>query len=424
VDHLRVEARAGERRTIEVEARRLGAPVAPVVTVFNARGSPLTQRYETPGVEGDCRFDFTFPDDGSYTIQVRDNLYRGADGAVYRLRVSGEPYATGLFPLGGQAGRAVEVFASGGSLLSRRSKTVTLPDEPGAVVDPGPFDGPVGPVTVPMRLVVGTGPERVETEGAEPGTTLNGRIDRPGEVDRYRLEVRAGEPVRVAVVAAALGSWLDPVLTVRNDQGVVIAENDDAPSVEGESADSRLDLPAGTAGKVVVEVTDRFGDGGPGFAYRLVVGPPSADFGVELRPQGGPDAEEVGAGPSGAFHLRPGEEIAVPFRVRVEGRTGPITVRAGGLPTGVSAAPVTIRPAALGGSLRLRAAPDARRGRGEMQVVATATTPDGLSLRRLAFASLALDAVRFAMPSRPVTVRITRFPVSVVSANGEAGVGH
>ncbi len=38
-----------------------------------------------------------------------------------------------------------------------------LPDQPG-LLDPGAFDGPDGPVTVPMKLFVGDGPEVVESK--------------------------------------------------------------------------------------------------------------------------------------------------------------------------------------------------------------------------------------------------------------------
>jgi hypothetical protein len=95
-----------------------------------------------------------------------------------------------------------------------RAKTVALPDEPGAVVEPGPFDGPGGPVSVPQRLAVGEGPEVFEAQNSTEtrlaiGMTANGRISHPGEVDRYLIPVKAGDRLRFEVQAAALGSWLD-----------------------------------------------------------------------------------------------------------------------------------------------------------------------------------------------------------------------
>jgi hypothetical protein len=450
VDHFRVEARAGERRTVEVEARRLGTPVTPVVTVIRSDGRPLYQAREVPGVEGDCRFSWAFPADGPYVIQVRDNLYHGAEEAVYRLRVTDEPFATGLFPLGGPAARSVEFSASGGSLAKARTRTLTLTGDPGTTFEVGPFDGPGGPVTVPMLAVVGSGPERVEPAEAgeaepltplDPGATVNGRLSKPGEVDRYRWNVKGGEPIRIEVVASALGSWLDPVVTVRDGRGEVLTENDDGPFLEavaglappgdpgGRSLDSRLDLTPRSDGTVTVEVADRYGEGGPEYAYRLSAGPPRPDFAVQARlPNGSAPAggAEAGPGPSGVFNLRPGSEVTIPLRVAVNGRTGPITLRAVGLPAGVSAAPVTVRPAGAarvptGGrpaappsffvTLVLQVAPTAPPARGEIQIIGTATPADGPAIRRVAHAVVGLGGVTLPPPARPVTFRVTRFRV-------------
>src|SRR5262249_40426367 len=161
---------------------------------------------------------------GSYVIQVRDNLYQGAEGAVYRLRVTDEPFATGLFPLGGPAGRPVEFSASGGSLARARTRTLTLTGDPGATVEVRPFDRPA----VPSGGAAGAGGDGGGRGGGggggpppplDPGATVNGRLSKPGEVDYYRWNVRGGEPVRIEVVASPLGSWLDPVVTVRDGRG-------------------------------------------------------------------------------------------------------------------------------------------------------------------------------------------------------------
>src|SRR5262249_61299780 len=132
---------------------------ARVATVLPAGGAPLARAREPRGLAGDCRLAFTFPADGSYLIQVRDNAYAGAEHAAYRLRVDDAPFASGMFPLGGPRGQTITVTASGGSLPEPRTKSLVLPDQPGAIVEVGPFDGPGGPVLAPARMVGGDRPE-------------------------------------------------------------------------------------------------------------------------------------------------------------------------------------------------------------------------------------------------------------------------
>lgn len=446
LDHFRVEARGGERVAIEVEARRLGVPVAPVVTVITADGRALVQGRDTPGVEGDCRFSYTFPADASYLIQVRDNLYAGAVGACYRLRVTADPFATGLFPLGGPPGAPVTVTASGGNLPRPLRQTLTLPDKPGAIVELPPFGGPRGAVFAPGRLVVGDGPELHEptSNGEGPAllallravSTVNGRIERPGEVDRYRVRVRKGETRRYRILAAPLGSRLDSVLTVRDSRGTVLAENDDAAIPPRGSTDtdpdSRIELKAEADEDRLVEVTDRFGQGGPEYSYRLTVGPIVPEFSIRL------SLNNNQPGPTGAFTLKPGNELSIPFTIVREGRMGPIRVRAEGLPEGVSSPPAVLRSPPRGtskasprlgnivvltGALTLRAARGARAASGRFRVVGVSMLEDGRSLERVASATIRDDSVPIPGPVRPVFLRLTSFPVMTIERSSD-GTGH
>jgi hypothetical protein len=151
LDHFRCSGRAGQRVMVEVEAHRLGSPALPVVTLLTSSGNALAQGRETRG-DRDGRLSYRLPREGTYPLLVHDFLFGGDDGAGYRLRVSDAPFATGLVPLGGRRGRPITITASGGSLAEPRTKAVALPDEPGAVVEPAPFDGLGGPVSVPQRL--------------------------------------------------------------------------------------------------------------------------------------------------------------------------------------------------------------------------------------------------------------------------------
>ena len=125
-----------------------------------------------------------------------------------------------------------------------------------------------------LRFVIGDLPELVEKEVAgnaipesvELPITVNGRIYPREDVDIWRVEARAGQPITCAVNAARLGSTLDSRLEVRDTQGRRIAENTDHYG-----SDSFLRFTAPEDGAYFVHIHDiRFG-GLPSSVYRLTL---------------------------------------------------------------------------------------------------------------------------------------------------------
>lgn len=442
LDHFRVRVDAGSVLAFEVQARRLGTPVTPVVTLFDQAGRSLAQARQSRGLEGDCRLTYRFRKGGEYVVQVRDQLYGGGTRAVYRLRADGGPYASALFPLGGRAGDEVAVAASGGNLRAPVTRSVRLPERPEETLDPGPFEAQGGSFVVPQRLVAGAGEEILEEDGGTEmvklplGATANGRIDREGQVDRYVVKVAPGERLRVRLVAARLGSWLDSVVALEDNQGRVLAENDDAPGLATElvrarfpkaiapDTDSALDHECRDGGNLVISVRDRHGRGGLEYAYRLTVEPSRPDFAVAVVLGGGGDESP------GVVNLAPGEEYDVPVAVLAEGRTGSITLRARGLPPGVAADPLVLVPRGgargkgksagtaprerLGGRLRLRAAAGARPCLGALTIVATAGVRAGRVPTRAALFWIEVGSGSLSAPSRPLVRELGSVPVRVV----------
>src|SRR5262249_59782379 len=119
-----------------------------------------------------------------------------------------------------------------------------------------------------------------------------------------------GERLRVSVRAAAAGSLLDGLLTVRDAAGKKLARADD---VDG-SRDPSLEFDPPADGDYLAEVTDVNGAGGLEYVYMLRVEPvaaPRPDFSVALYP----------ANPS----VPRGGSVPVEVKVtRTAGFTGPI----------------------------------------------------------------------------------------------------
>ncbi len=432
-DHYQIELKAGDRVVFEVEAQRLGQAITPVLTLFGPNGQALAQATQTRGLEQDARLALVAPASGVYRVEVRDTLFAGGERAGYRLRVTGAPIATAVFPLAVARGGQASLEASGGGLSAPRVRAVDVAKDAPRWLSAGVFEGPEGAVGVPMRLLVtDSGAEVLENsttarpEGMplEMGGHVNGRISRPAEVDRYRVAVQKGKPIQVRVRASEMGSWLDSVLRAVDDTGNVQNENDDAGvNQPGDvspfnaqapaTPDSRLELNPQADGEVVVEIYDRYGAGGPEYGYRLEVGSSEPDFQISLlfgdpnlgrrRVIGQQAQAPRGPGANGAINLKPGTSVPLNFVISSDGSIGKIQVRADGLPEGVTAAPVNItlpvaprgrarNQAATGGALVLKVAPSASGKMGALRVVATAKVePAGSEIVRQATARILLD---------------------------------
>ena len=83
-------------------------------------------------------------------------------------------------------------------------------------------------VTDRAEVVEGTPGDKLQEIAAAP-VAINGRIAAKGEQDRYRLAVTPGQTLRFDVLARRIGSALDGVLSIQNEQGAELVGNDDRP---------------------------------------------------------------------------------------------------------------------------------------------------------------------------------------------------
>jgi hypothetical protein len=121
---------------------------------------------------------------------------------------------------------------------------------------------------------------------ATPGTALDPPVAawghfREAEVDRFPLAVKAGQRLGFEVVANRLGKDADPLVTIRDPAGRVVAEHDNDP---GRLFDVRFEHEFRAAGTHTVEVRDARFHGSDNFMYVLRVG----TFPAVEPPPGGP----------------------------------------------------------------------------------------------------------------------------------------
>jgi hypothetical protein len=371
VDCYRFQAKAGQEITFSLMGQRLyfkrhyqeAGNSDPMLILTDALGDELAVNDDY--YLGDPLLHHRFEKEGEYFLAVRDVDYGGAPHFTYALAMTDRPFVTAVFPMAIPPTGPWTACASG----------FGLPDGPlrlsglSSSASPGPHAAQLianGQETNAVTFEVTEWPIRAEVEPnddrgrANPvpqlGVVLNGRADRPNDVDHFAFPLKAGRPVRFEVRARRSGSSLDSYLRLINEKGAIVATGDDSPR----SKDAILTFTPPADGTYSLEVRDLLYRGGPTYAYCVVVCEDEPDFEVTC------DDDRAGVGPGGA----------VPWFLRATRRAGfdgPIEVRVEGLPRGLTARPVTIPPAMTDGCLVLQAASDAKPTAAPVTVVAAAS---------------------------------------------------
>ena len=330
VDWWTFPLRKGQSVACEVCAARLGSPLDSYLEVVGPDGRVIAENDDTFGADSFVRF--MAAADGKYGVRIRDANGGGGQAYVYRLTLTSEPYIERVFPLGGRRGEAAHFSLVGQGVPS------------GPVEVKLPADGPRdfawrfvadGKAANPVLLDLDDLPEATEVEPndvpaqatkAAPPCMLNGRIDRPGDVDYWSFAGKKGESLVAELRAQQLGSPLQGMLAVCDAQGNELARAEGTPT----QPDPLLTFTPPADGVYCLRVADRFrARGGPEFAYRLRLAPPSPGFRLQLA------ADVLTLPRAGQAKLKVTAE-------RLGGFNDPIALTIDGLPGGVKAANTTI----------------------------------------------------------------------------------
>ncbi|MGH9631305.1 MAG: PPC domain-containing protein, partial [Bryobacteraceae bacterium] len=331
-DIFRVEGKAGERRVFEVEARRCGSAVDPVLRILDSAGKQLARSEDTPATGLDARLEFTFPKEGNYYVEVHDARFSEQEQNFYRLKMGAYPYADAIFPLGGRRGETVDVTFSGARLQNPVKASADLgsagPDAGfTSVALPG---SPALPFLFAISDLAETA-EPVNGSGVVPGI-INGRLAEPGEIDRYRFNVKPGDDLLFELEARELGtSRLEGVITVYGPDGKKLDSAGDKPlaedvfAVQGTSRTSsdpflNFKVPDGID-QIDVAVEDLARRGGLVYGYRLIARSQAEDFMLTTR--------------SPYVNIPAGGTVMVDVAVDRRGYNGPIQLTIPDLPQGL-----------------------------------------------------------------------------------------
>jgi hypothetical protein len=370
VDVLKFQAKRGRTLVVRSRARALIPYLADAVPGwFQMVMSVRDSKGREVAYGDDFRFDpdpvlvFKVPEDGEYVLEIRDSIFRGREDFVYRVSIGELPFVTAHHPLGGRAGEPLELALIGWNLPTNRLAADTSEGGP-----PVRFTRASSKLTLSNRIcfAVDVHPEVQESEPnadanqANPLSfpcVVNGRIDKPGDVDVFRLEGRSGMTVVVDVQARRLDSPLDSVVHVADESGRILGWNDDSMEKDGHlhlgdgllthHADSRLVARVVEDGPVYVRIADVQGRGGPDFGYRLRLVPPEPDFELKVTPS--------------VINAAPGAHVPLQVHVvRGPGFDGEINLSLDGAPAGFSLSGARIPAGASGARLTLCIPPQAK----------------------------------------------------------------
>jgi hypothetical protein len=341
IDVWSFDARKGQAIRCEIVAARLGSPLDARLDVLDPNGRKIAENYDSFGA--DPQVQFTAPADGTYSVRIQDTRHDGGQAFVYRLTLSAEPHVDRVYPLGGRRGSKVALQVIG----------LGLAGGPHEVILPATKE-----LEILQTLTIGDKqtngfwlelddlPEYVGS--AEAPVTLpaifNGRVDKAGAVDVWKWTARKGEVFDFDLRAGRLGSPLDGVLTISDPTGKELAK---AEAGAGQ-IDPNLIFTAPADGTYTVCVQDRLRSrGGPAFAYRLRVAPPTADFRLVLAT----DAVTLPRGGQAKLKI---------LAERLGGFKEAIALTCAGLPEGVSASSIIMAPGQNMAELILKASAGAR----------------------------------------------------------------
>lgn len=281
-NYYKITATAGQMLSFEVVARRLGSPLDPMLRILDLQGRELAYSDDAPGLGGDSRLTHTFKDAGEYIVEVRDIRFQGGGNFTYRLRIGDFPCVTTPYPLGIKKGGPAQLAFAGSRLDGAAPVTVNIPNEAAVSWVNVGVKLPNGTASGFGSLSVGAGEEALEVEPNDEqamatrvnlGASLNGRFDKPGDVDRYVFTAKAGQRFVFSGVTRQQGSPSDLFIRVLKADGAQVVAADDSGANEGS-----LDFNAPADGDYTLVVEELIKRGGPEFAYRINVEPFQAGF--------------------------------------------------------------------------------------------------------------------------------------------------
>lgn len=338
VHYFRIDAKKGQRISAEVEGMRLGGTMFdPYMSIVDLARFELATCDDTALLKQDPFISLIAPKDGPFIVEVRESAFGGSGDSHYRLHVGTFPRPKIVYPLGGKVGETITVQFIGDP-AGVITQQVKLPDQPEAEfplyamqnneIPPSPNPFRVSPFPNVMQEGDNHDMAKALDTKLELPLAVNGIIKEPKQQDFYKFKAHKGQPVELTVWARRLGSPLDSVITVWNEKGQYLANNDDAGN-----PDSNLRFTPPSDGDYVVGIRDHLSAGGADYAYRIEMTNPQPSVVISLPNVGinGQPSQELQT-----IVVPRGNRYATLMRNVRNGANGDLTIASDKLPDGLN----------------------------------------------------------------------------------------
>ena len=364
VDYFKINAKKGDRLTLEAEGLRLGyGTFDPYIAILDKDRFEKVSSDDTILHRQDGYCSWTVEEDGEYFVMMRDSSYRGSGSAFYRLHVGGYRRPEVLYPAGGRPGQKtlVRFIEKDGSSFEEEAEIPADAPEFHMLFakkqEPAMSGNLFRVVNIDNTLEVEPNEALAQATPVAAGdqAALNGIIEKPGDVDFFKLTLKKGQKLLVQGFGQALGSPLDMVVNVQNEKGGNITGNDDGGGTRRLDSKFSVDIPAD--GNYFVRVADHLERGGANFVYRIEVGTAPKELYVSS-----PEFTVNDTHYRQFIAVPKGGRYATLVNVTRSGVSGDFKFEAKGLPTGVKLLTETL-PKEYGSiPLLFESAPDAPLG--------------------------------------------------------------
>jgi len=373
-DFYAVELKRGDRLNVELEGLRLGNTFFdPYLAILGPDKSILTKSDDSALLNQDCLCSLIAPQDGKYTIQLREIAFGGSGTCTYRMHVGTFPRPTAVFPPGGKPGEKLTLHWLGDP-AGEFEQEITLPTdgkpEARVVAHDGHSLAPSPNVLRVSDLPWSNEQEpnnEIKSASASSANSIplavQGIIGTPGDVDFHKFTAKKGQQLDVRVFARKpIRSPLDAMLAVHNAQGGTIGNNDDTG---GPDSYVRVNVPAD--GDYFLSIRDQLKEGGPEFVYRVEI--------TEVKPALVMRLPERRQYISTTLVVPQNNRNAVMVAAQRQNFGGELNVSFEGLPTGMTAESVPMAAAMSEVPVILSAASDAPPAGALIGIIGKATDP-------------------------------------------------
>lgn len=283
-----IQLNANQRLCAEIIGRRLGSPLDPALTLFDAAtGNQVAFSDDAPGLQQDARFAFIAPKAGKYHLEVRDVTGAGGSDRHYRLRLGDFPLASTSFPLAIRRGsKAIVNFT--GPLVEQTSSVELMPPTDPTVqaisVTPRFSNRPNTQAGWPVQVMltdlnertaniarIGT-PQQTALLSLTVPEAISAVLLQQGEKHTYRFTLQAGVRYLMQTITQELGSPASLNITLRDAKGTKVAGSN--PDAEA----TRIEYMPQATGEFVLTVEHQHYGNGPDQSYRLSVTPVRPSF--------------------------------------------------------------------------------------------------------------------------------------------------